>query len=283
MGQDAQQSPLAPRRTLGSFASVTPIDPDLLLRGYAIGVFPMSDGRDARDVYWVEPKRRAILPLDGFLLSRSLRKTLRANRFTLTRDRAFAEVVARCAERRETWINPAIELSYADLHARGHAHSIEVWQGEALVGGLYGVRLGRAFFGESMFSTATDASKVALAWLVARLRTGGFTLLDCQFMTDHLASLGAVEISQTAYLELLSGALDGLDGALSLPAGRRGAGGVEAAGAGVAALGRAARRGGVGSAPDFEALDALLEAEGASPDGAAESGWVISQLLTQTS
>lgn len=251
-----------------------PIDPDLLLRGYALGVFPMSDARDARDVYWVEPKRRAILPLDGLLLSRSLRKSLRSGRFTVSRDRAFAEVVARCAERRETWINPAIELSYADLHARGHAHSVEVWQEGALVGGLYGVRLGGAFFGESMFSTATDASKVALAWLVARLRAGGFSLLDCQFMTDHLASLGAVEISQAAYLELLSAALDGLDGALSLPAGLRGA-----AGRGGSALGRGA----AGSAPDFEALDALLAAAGVAGDPAAESGWVISQLLTQTS
>ena len=260
------------------------IDPDLPLRGYAIGVFPMSDGREARDVYWVEPKRRAILPLDGFRLSRSLRKVLRSGRFTVSRDRAFADVVAHCAERRETWINPAIELSYADLHARGHAHSVEIWQDEALVGGLYGVRLGGAFFGESMFSTSTDASKVALAWLVARLRVGGFSLLDCQFMTDHLASLGAIEISQAAYLELLSAALDGLDGALSLPAGRRGAGGgVAADGADVSALGRAAGRGVAGSAPDFEALDALLAADGVSGDPAAESGWVISQLLTQTS
>ncbi len=261
------------------------IDPDLLLRGYAIGVFPMSDGRDARDVYWVEPKRRAILPLDGFLLSRSLRKSLRSGRFTITRDRAFAGVVACCAERGETWINPAIELSYADLHARGHAHSVEVWQDGVLVGGLYGVRLGGAFFGESMFSTATDASKVALAWLVARLRVGGFSLLDCQFMTDHLRSLGAVEISQAAYLELLSAALDGLDGALSLPAARRGAaaGGDGVAGAGVSTLGRAPERGAAGSAPDFELLDALLEADGVSGDAAAESGWVISQLLTQTS
>lgn len=254
--------------TVGAMA---PIDPDLLLRGYAIGVFPMSDGRDAPDVYWVEPKRRAILPLDGFRLSRSLRKTLRSDRFSVTRDRAFADVVARCAERRETWINPAIETSYADLHARGHAHSLEVWQDGELAGGLYGVRLGGAFFGESMFSTETDASKVALAWLVARLRAGGFSLLDCQFMTDHLASLGAVEISQAAYLVLLSSALGDLDGALSLPAGRRGDG-VAARGLGV-------------SAPDFDALDALLAADGSgSSEGAGASpGWVISQLLTQTS
>ena len=238
------------------------LDPDLLLRAYAIGAFPMSDSRDAPDVFWVQPRRRAILPLDGFHLSRSLRKTLRSNRFEITRDMAFTEVVRACANRDDTWINSEIEASYIHLHALDQAHSIETWEDGELVGGLYGVELGGAFFGESMFSRRTDASKVALAWLVARLRVGGFSLLDCQFMTDHLASLGALEISQAAYLELLSAALDGLDGALSLPAGRRGA---------------------AGSAPDFEALDALLAAEGVSGDPAAESGWVISQLFTQTS
>lgn len=257
---------------------MAPIDPDLLLRGYAIGVFPMSDGRDAPDVFWVEPKRRAILPLDGFHVSRSLRKSVRSGTFTVTRDRAFAQVVAQCAMRSETWINPAIEQSYQDLHARGHAHSVEVWQDDMLVGGLYGVRLGGAFFGESMFSTVTDASKVALAWLVARLKVGGFSLLDCQFMTDHLASLGAIEISQKRYLELLSVALGDAD-ELLLPAGAREAGGRAGRGAG--------RAGGASaSAPDFDALDALLaDAAGASSSGggAAESGWVISQLLTQTS
>ena len=155
------------------------IDPDLLLRAYAIGVFPMSDGREAKDVYWVEPRRRAILPLDGFHLSKSLRKTIRSDRFTVTRDTAFTQVIHACAERDETWINPAIEQSYATLHALGQAHSIETWLDGELVGGLYGVRLGPAFFGESMFSRATDASKVALAWLVARLIAGGFRLLDC--------------------------------------------------------------------------------------------------------
>ena len=145
-----------------------PIDPDLLLRAYAIGVFPMSDGRDAPDVFWVEPKRRAIIPLEGFRLSRSLRKVLRSDRFKVSRDRAFAEVVNACAARADTWINAEIEASYAELHRLDHAHSIEVWEHGALVGGLYGVRLGGAFFGESMFSRETDASKVALAWLVAR-------------------------------------------------------------------------------------------------------------------
>jgi len=237
------------------------LDLDLLLKAYAVGVFPMSDGREAEDVYWVEPKRRAILPLDGFHLSRSLRKTLRSGQFEITRDRAFDEVVRRCAEREDTWINGAIEASYVALHGHGHAHSVEVWAGDALVGGLYGVRLGGAFFGESMFSERPDASKVALAWLVARLKVGGFTLLDCQFITDHLKSLGAVEIPQQTYLQLLSSALG--SGA--------GGGGGAGAGAGAAA-----------GASAFEALDRLLE-ERASEAGSPPPGWVISQLIGQTS
>lgn len=237
-----------------------PIDPDLLLHGYAIGVFPMSDGRHAPDVYWVEPKRRAILPLGGFHLSRSLAKALRSGRFAVTRDRDFAAVIRACADRPETWINPAIEASYAELHARGDAHSVEVWEGDALVGGLYGVRLAGAFFGESMFSRRTDASKVALAWLVARLRVGGFHLLDCQFMTDHLRSLGAVEISQQRYVELLTAELEVAGGRSALVA----AGGAARAGA------------------DFGALELLLDSAGVAGDPGA-SGWLISQLLTQTS
>jgi leucyl/phenylalanyl-tRNA---protein transferase len=227
------------------------LDPDLLLRAYAIGVFPMADSRDAGDVFWVEPRRRAILPLDGFHLSRSLRRTLRSGRFRITRDRAFSEVVRRCAERDETWINAEIERSYVLLHSSGHAHSIEVWEGEELVGGLYGVRLGAAFFGESMFSARTDASKVALAFLVARLIVGGFTLLDCQFMTDHLKRLGAVEIDQKDYLALLSSALGGGAGAAELPA-----------------------------AAEFGAVDRLLAAR---PAGSPPPGWVIAQLLGHTS
>ena len=236
------------------------LDLDLLLKAYAVGVFPMSDGREAEDVYWVEPKLRAILPLDRFHLSRSLRKTLRSGAFEVTRDRAFEQVVRRCAEREDTWINGAIEASYAALHDRGHAHSVEVWAEDELVGGLYGVRLGGAFFGESMFSERPDASKVALAWLVARLRVGGFALLDCQFMTEHLKSLGAIEIAQADYLQLLSAALGSGSGA-------------RAAGAGVGA--------GAGAA-SFDALDRLLE-ERASGAGSPPPGWVISQLIGQTS
>lgn len=241
------------------------IDPDLVLRAYAIGVFPMSDSRDASEVFWVEPRRRAILPLERFRLSRSLRKTIRSGTYRVTRDTAFAEVVRRCAERDETWINADIEASYGLLHARGHAHSIECWHGDELAGGLYGVSLGAAFFGESMFSARRDASKVALAWLVARLRVGGYRLLDCQFMTDHLRSLGAIEVAQEAYLTLLDAALS--------------AGAPDGSGAGAAAGGREAR----GAAAEFGALDRLLAADAARTVDSPASGCVIAQLLGHTS
>lgn len=199
-----------------------PLDPQLVLGAYSVGVFPMADARDADGVYWVEPRRRAVLPLNGFRLSRSLRKTIAADRFTVTVDRAFGEVIQLCAEsvagRPETWINPGIEQVFHTLHALGFAHSVECWEGERLVGGLYGLALGRAFFGESMVSRARDASKVALAHLVARMKAGGYELLDCQFMTDHLASLGATEISRADYVSLLGGALAGAVGAGASPA-----------------------------------------------------------------
>jgi leucyl/phenylalanyl-tRNA--protein transferase len=244
------------------------IDPDLLLRAYAIGVFPMSDGRDAEEVFWVEPRRRAIMPIDSFRLSRSLRRTVRSGVYAVTADRAFAEVVARCAEREETWINRQIEESYTLLHRRGHAHSIECWRDGELVGGLYGVNLGAAFFGESMFSLAKDASKVALAWLVARLKVGGYRLLDCQFMTEHLRMLGAIEISQQDYVELLSTALSA-----GVPDGSEGVAGWA---------------GGVGGGPapagaEFGALDRLLEADPARTVDSPASGCVIAQLLGHTS
>jgi len=183
------------------------IDPDLLLRAYAIGVFPMADARDADEVFWVEPKRRAILPLDGFRLSHSLRKTIRAGTFTVTCDKAFPEVVRRCAEREETWINAEIERATLGLHAAGNAHSIECWQGSELVGGLYGVRLGRAFFGESMFSRIDDGSKIALHWLCRQLREWDFELMDCQISSPHLATLGAIELPREEFLERLRGAV----------------------------------------------------------------------------
>ena len=242
------------------------LDPRLLLQGYATGIFPMADSRDAADLFWVEPRNRAIIRLDGFHLSRSLRRTLRSGRFTVTHDVDFAAVITACADREETWINAELERAVLALHASGHANSIEVWQGEALVGGLYGVKLGRAFFGESMFSRATDASKVALAWLVARLKTGNFTLLDCQFMTEHLASLGAISVPRETYVALLSAAL-----------GRGAAVGVPATGALVDALGRTPE-----ASPDFLALDRLLELAGAA-GAAGPAGYAITQLLGQTS
>ncbi|WP_336961626.1 leucyl/phenylalanyl-tRNA--protein transferase [Sphingobium aquiterrae] len=190
------------------------IDPLLLLQAYSIGVFPMSDDREADEIYWVEPKKRAILPLEGFRLSHSLGKTIRRERFAVTANRAFGAILALCAEaapdRPSTWISHDIEAAYLELHRLGFAHSIECWEGDELVGGLYGVSLGDAFFGESMVSRRTDASKVALAWLVARMRVGGFTLLDCQFMTDHLKSLGAIEIGQPDYLTLLGRSVAGV-------------------------------------------------------------------------
>src|SRR5437763_5400600 len=189
------------------------LDPRLLLQGYATGIFPMADSRDAPDLFWVEPRNRAILPLERFHLSRSLKRTLRSGRFEVTHDRDFASVIGACAAREETWINGELERAMLALHQSGHAHSVEVRSGGDLVGGLYGVKLGRAFFGESMFSRARDASKVALAWLVARLQVGNFTLLDCQFMTEHLASLGAISVPRETYVALLSGALGGASAA----------------------------------------------------------------------
>lgn len=250
------------------------IDPVLLLQAYSIGVFPMSDDRDATDIYWVEPKRRAILPLDGFHLSHSLAKVIRRERFRVTANRDFAGLVALCAQaapdRPSTWINDAIERAYRHLHEIGFAHSIECWDGEELVGGLYGVALGRAFFGESMVSRRTDASKVALAWLAARLRAGGFTLLDCQFMTDHLHSLGAVEISQKDYLALLGPAVEGVP----LGAGRA----ALAGGSGEAAsLAFAPLTGDGADLPPPSPLSPSLTVSG------PVSGHSIVQLLTQTS
>lgn len=239
-----------------------PIEPFLLLRAYAIGVFPMSDDRNADDVYWVEPKKRAILPLHQFHLSRSLARTIRSGRFRVSVNEDFRAVVRLCAQsapdRPTTWINHEIEQSYLRLHELGFAHSVECREGDELVGGLYGVSLGRAFFGESMVSRRTDASKVALAWLVARMRSGGFTLLDCQFMTEHLRSLGAIEIDQRAYHSLLLAALSDVsltDGAALL-----------SAGPGSPSL--------LAFAPDLSETLSVSE---------PVSGQLIAQLLTQTS
>lgn len=189
------------------------ITPELLLRAYSIGLFPMSEGADDPGLFWVEPERRGVMPLDGFHLPRRLARTLRQERFDVRVDTAFDAVIAACAEPRlsqsETWINGRIRTIYGELFRRGHVHTVECWEEGALVGGLYGVSLGRAFFGESMFHLATDASKVALCHLVARLRIGGFVLLDAQFQTDHLAQFGTVEVPRQRYRRMLSEALAG--------------------------------------------------------------------------
>jgi len=183
------------------------ISPELLLKAYRAGIFPMADSRDDPDIFWVEPKMRAILPLDGFHMSKSLARTLRRGRFAVTCNAAFESVIDACAAPRpgadESWISTRIRESYIGLHEHGHAHSIECWQDGRLVGGLYGVGFARVFCGESMFSREADASKVAMAWLVASLRRVGAELLDCQFTTTHLSSLGAIEIPQSQYLQLL--------------------------------------------------------------------------------
>jgi leucyl/phenylalanyl-tRNA--protein transferase len=185
------------------------LPPDLLLRAYAAGVFPMAEHRDDAEVFWVDPPRRGVLPLDGFHLSRSLGRRMRRGGYTATLDADFAGVVDACADRPETWISAPIRAAYLALHARGHAHSLEIWEEGALAGGIYGVTLGRAFFGESMVSRRTDGSKRALAHLVDHLRRCGFVLFDTQFITDHLARLGAVEIDRAEYRARLTRALEG--------------------------------------------------------------------------
>lgn len=226
-----------------------PLDPELLIRAYSAGLFPMAENRDSPDVFWVEPKRRGIFPLDTFRPSRSLAKELKRDRFDVTADTDFRAVMRACAEsapgREDSWINGQILDAYAALHDQGFAHSVECRQGGALVGGLYGVSIGGAFFGESMFSRISDASKVALAHLIARLNVGGYTLLDTQFLTPHLASLGAVEIDRKAYMTRLASAL--------------------------------------GVTGDFGALDALGAALPATMVSGPRSGKRIVQLLTQTS
>ncbi|MDG2002653.1 MAG: leucyl/phenylalanyl-tRNA--protein transferase [Novosphingobium sp.] len=249
---------------------------------YRGGIFPMSDARDDPEIFWIEPRIRAVLPLDGFHLSRSLARTLRRSRYTVTCNQAFSRVVEECAMPRAgdesgSWISHRIQASYQELHRLGNAHSIECWQpgedgGSSLVGGLYGVGFDGAFCGESMFSHATDASKVALAWLVAAMRRAGASLLDCQFQTPHLASLGTVEISQQRYLRLLKSAQHAYSG----DAGSGGGAGVGAEGAGddgdavVSAL------------PLPEAFTALL-ADAEELGLSSSPGKLIAQSLTQTS
>lgn len=259
------------------------IPPDLLLRAYRAGIFPMADSRDDPEIYWVEPRLRAILPLDGFHCSHSLARTLRRGRFVVTCNAAFDAVIDSCAAPRagaqDSWISQRIRDSYRTLHAMGHAHSIETWavdaQGErALVGGLYGVGFARVFCGESMFSRQSDASKVALAWLVAALRQAGAMLLDCQFSTPHLASLGAIEIPQAEYLALLDEA-----GRYSV---------VESPGVPPSSTTGASSAGGVSSgsaagAAGLPAGFAALLAAAAEAGLSSSPGNFIAQSLTQTS
>jgi len=183
-----------------------------LIECYRRGVFPMADARHDRRVFLVDPARRGVLPLDDFRISRRLARTVRSDRFRVTVDGAFPSVVAACAApragRMETWINEPIQRLSEALHERKLAHSVEAWREDRLAGGLYGIAIGAAFFGESMFSVERDASKVALVHLVARLRAGGFRLLDTQFMTDHLAGFGAREISRADYIQRLASALE---------------------------------------------------------------------------
>lgn len=260
-----------------------PIPVETLLLAYRSGIFPMADKREDSEVFWVEPRDRAIIPLGGLHISKSLRKVLRADRFTVTVDRAFEQVIRACAEPRadhpETWISERIVQSYVGLHRAGHAHSVECWVTDEdgwpqLVGGLYGVSFDRVFCGESMFSRVPDASKVALAWLVAMMRRAGFVLLDCQFMTDHLRSMGAQELAQTAYRQLVEEAQGqprtSLGTAWRWFCDGYAAGAAAGAGAGVGA-GVAGRAAGL---PE------------ASTEGAAEPsspGKLIVQSLTQTS
>lgn len=182
---------------------MTALTPELLLHAYTIGVFPMAEHRDDPDVFWVDPKKRGILPLESFHISRSLARRIRRGDYVVTIDADFDGVLQGCAARDETWINDKIRQLYVALHRAGYAHSLEIWREGALVGGVYGVTIGAAFFGESMFSRETDASKLALAYLVTHLRATGFRLFDTQFITPHLASLGAVELPRARYHAIL--------------------------------------------------------------------------------
>jgi leucyl/phenylalanyl-tRNA--protein transferase len=184
------------------------LTPELLLGAYTAGVFPMAEAEDDPDVFWVDPQRRGVLPLDGFHISRSLARRMRKGGIHATLDRDFEAVLNGCADRSETWINDTIRTLMLDLHEIGFAHSFEVWRDEDLIGGMYGVALGGAFFGESMFSTATDGSKMTLAFAVDHLRRCGFCLFDTQFLTEHLASLGAIEISRAEYRSRLNKAIE---------------------------------------------------------------------------
>ena len=254
------------------------ITPQVLLKAYACGIFPMAESAEDNALYWIEPERRGILPLDRVHVPRRLARTIRQGGFEVRIDNDFDTVIEGCAApragRRSTWINGRIRSLYADLFALGHCHTVEVWEGDDLIGGLYGVHLGRAFFGESMFSKARDASKIALVYLVARLKFGGFELLDTQFVTGHLARFGAIEVGRAEFQRLLEAALycpkigNVEGGGVGFFGGRflgGAAGGVAATAAGAVA--------GFGAAAGFDAGAAAGAAAsaGASAAGAAAS------------
>ena len=281
------------------------ITPQVLLKAYACGIFPMAESAEDNALYWIEPERRGILPLDRVHVPRRLARTIRQGGFEVRVDTDFHAVIEGCAApragRRSTWINGRIRSLYADLFALGHCHTVEVWDGDELIGGLYGVHLGRAFFGESMFSRARDASKIALIYLVARLKFGGFELLDTQFLTGHLARFGAIEVGRAEFQRLLEAALyrpwngngkvegggagfgRGFFGAGAGLGAGAGAGAASAAGAGT---GGASAAGGAGAG-----AAAGASAAGASPVGAAAfwslpagaTGSFVLQLVSQTS
>jgi leucyl/phenylalanyl-tRNA--protein transferase len=241
------------------------LTPEQLLLAYRAGVFPMAERREDTELFWVSPDARGIIPLDTFHLPRRLARTVKSDRFTVRVDTAFEAVMQACAEpagdRKESWINAEILSLYTALYRMGHAHSVECWRNEELVGGLYGVKIGAAFFGESMFSRARDASKVALAHLVARLKAGGFTLLDSQFLTSHLAQFGAIEIPRDDYLDLLAEAVDRKASFYCpAPSGKSGTASLAVASGDVALT---------------TAVEAMR--------GNAWPGWLVAQLITQTS
>ena len=241
------------------------VTPELLLAAYAQGIFPMAERRNDPELFWISPEARGIIPLDGLHVPRRLARTIRSDRFDVRINTAFADVMRACAApatgREDTWINAEIFSLYTALHARGHAHSVECWRDGELVGGLYGVSLKAAFFGESMFSRERDASKVALVHLAARLIRGGFALLDAQFLTDHLAQFGAIAIPRTAYLRRLAEALENdADFYCPEPSGR----------SGNASL-----------APTSG--DPILTGAVDATAGATWPGWFVLQLITQTS
>ena len=259
------------------------ITPQVLLKAYACGIFPMAESAEDNALYWIEPERRGILPLDRVHVPKRLARTIRKGGFKVRIDQNFEEVIEGCAAprsgRRSTWINARIRNLYRELFVLRHCHTVEVWQDGQLTGGLYGVHLGRAFFGESMFSRARDASKIALVYLIASLKYGGFILLDTQFVTGHLARFGAIEVSRGEFQRFLEAALAGGfaqgsgSGASAAggPAGGFGAGGASAAAGGISAGGASAASAGSAGAAAF----ALLP-EGVAPEG-------VLQLVSQTS